>query len=274
VSLSSPWVLRALRSRTVVLGAALAAAFAVIAATDGPAGTAREQPAGWQIVGDARAADPAPASPGAKPDADAPAGGAKVDAGITIDERGVRIGKLGRDAPQVTVGEHEYDSFEAFVEQAPWIAGLVFMTTAFVFLVPLLVIILVIWYKMRRTRMMNETMLKLAERGVVPPGEAMQAIAEGRAGPAIESGPATRPLHDQARTLRKRAAWSDLRKGVIMGAIGLGLSVRSLFDGESPHGLGLVLLFVGLGFVVLWYFEERRAAGRDGAPPREPAEGS
>jgi 4-amino-4-deoxy-L-arabinose transferase-like glycosyltransferase len=281
MSLSFPWALRALRSRPVVLGAALAAALAVLAATDGAGRPARQHPMASYVVPEARAADPAPAMAApaapaapstpnaesrAKVEADIPAGGARVDAEITIDERGMRITKPGRGAPHVTVGGHEYDSFEAFVEKAPWIAGLVFMTTALVFLVPLLVIILVIWYKMRRTRMMNETMLKLAERGVVPPGEAMQAIANGRPEPALQSGPATAPLYEQAKTLRRRAAWSDLRKGVILGAIGFGLTAYSMLEDGSANGLGLVLLFVGIGFVVLWYLEDRQAEERQGTP--------
>jgi len=280
MSLPSSWVLRALRSRPVVLGAAFTAALVVLAAageSDRPR-SARHAP--LQVVAEARAADPAPAAP---PAADAPAaakpapgtrieagvtaGDARVDAEITIDERGARVTKPGRDRARVHVGDQEYDSFEAFVEQAPWIAGLVFMTTALVFLVPLVVIVLVIWYKVRRTRMMNETMLKLAERGVVPPGEAMQAIADGRQATALESGPSTAPLYQQATALRKRAAWSDLRKGVITGAIGLGMTAYSMLDDHSPNGLGLILLFVGIGFVVLWYFEERQAGDRRGPPP-------
>jgi hypothetical protein len=281
MSLSFPWVLRALRSRPVVLGAALVAALAVLAATDGAGRPAREHPIASYVVPAARAADPAPATAAppapaasstpkaesrAKLDADIPGGDARVDAEITINERGMRITKPGRGAPHVTVGGHEYDSFEAFVEQAPWIAGLVFMTTALVFLVPLVVIILVIWYKMRRARMMNETMLKLAERGVVPPGEAMQAIANGRPEPALQSGPATASLYEQARSLRKRAAWSDLRKGVIIGAIGFAMTAYSMLDDGSPNGLGLVLLFVGIGFVVLWYLEDRQGEERQGTP--------
>ena len=281
MSMSFPWVLRALRSRPVVLGAALVAALAVLAATDGAGRPAREHPIASYVVPAARAADPTPAATAppapeapstpkaesrAKPDADITGGDARVDAEITINERGMRITKPGRGAPHVTVGGHEYDSFEAFVEQAPWIAGLVFMTTALVFLVPLVVIILVIWYKMRRARMMNETMLKLAERGVVAPGEAMQAIANGRPEPALQSGPATASLYEQARSLRKRAAWSDLRKGVIIGAIGFAMTAYSMLDDGSPNGLGLVLLFVGIGFVVLWYLEDRQGEEREGTP--------
>jgi hypothetical protein len=281
MSLPFPWVLRALRSRPVVLGVAFVAALAVLAATDGASRPAREHPIAWHVVPEARAADPAPATAAptapeapsppsaesrAKLEADISTGDARVDAEITIDERGVRITKPGRGSPHVTAGGHEYDSFEAFVEQAPWIAGLVFMTTALVFLVPLVVIILVIWYKMRRARMMNETMLKLAERGAVPAGEAMQAIANGRPVQALESSPATAPLYEQAKTLRRKAAWSDLRKGVILGAIGFGMTAYSMLDDGSPNGLGLILLFVGIGFVVLWYLEDRQAEERQGTP--------
>jgi hypothetical protein len=281
MSLPSSRVLRALRSRPVVLGAAIAAALAVLAASGESDRPQSGRHAALQVVAEARAADPAPAppapaaadapasagpAPATRSDAGAAAGGARVDAEITIDERGARVTKPGRDRARVHVGDHEFDSFESFVEQAPWIAGLVFMTTALVFLVPLVVIVLVIWYKMRRARMMNETMLKLAERGVVPPGEAMQALADGRPA-ALESGPSTAPLYQQAAALRKRAAWSDLRKGVIMGAVGLALSAWSMLDHGEPNGLGLVLLFVGIGYVVLWYFEERQAQDRRGPPP-------
>ena len=54
-----------------------------------------------------------------------------------------------------------------------------------------------------------------------------------------------------------------------MGAIGLGLVFYSMLDDGSPNGLGLVLLFVGLGYIVLWYFQERQA-DRTGLPPSPP----
>jgi hypothetical protein len=287
MSLASPRVSRALRSRPVVLGAAFCVALAAIAITGNRSHPPGPRHGSLQVVAEARAADPAPpAAPTPPPAPESPkgdgktkieagivAGEAKVDAEITIDERGVRVGKPGSGGPRVHVGDREYDSFETFVEQAPWIAGLVFMTTALVFLVPLVVIIVVIWYKMRRNRMMNETMLKLAERGIVPPGEAMQAIADGRPAAAIQAGPSTGPLYEQAKALRKRAAWSDLRKGVIMAAIGLGLAIWGALEDGTPNGLGLILLFVGLGFVLLWYFEDRQAQERREGP-RPPVGGA
>jgi hypothetical protein len=107
-------------------------------------------------------------------------------------------------------------------------------------------------------------MLKLAERGVVAPGVAMEAV--GTPGVSLQSLPATAPLYEQAKQVRKRAAWSDLRKGVILGGLGLGLTFWSMLDDGTANGFGLVLLFVGIGYVILWYFEERQLGTRPGAP--------
>ena len=94
-------------------------------------------------------------------------------------------------------GDREFDSFNELVETEPWLAGLIFMSVTFVFLVPLLIIVLVIWYKMRKTRMLNETMVRLAEKGMVPAGEAMQAIAGNRQADYIAD-----------RRGRRRRCWS------------------------------------------------------------------
>lgn len=214
-----------------------------------PAGaTPAPAPSDAEAGADEEAAEPAAPS---KPPRRKP--GASV--GVTIDE----------DTGSVTIaganGAREYESFESFVQQAPWLAAMVFGVTAIVFLTPILIIALVIWYKMRKTRMLNETMIKLAEKGVVPPGEALEAVAGGRAA-ALRNGPSTAPLYEQARAVRRGIAWSDLRKGIIAGAVGLGFVFYSMLDDGTPNFLGLVLLFVGLGYIVLWYFEDRR-----GAPP-------
>jgi hypothetical protein len=195
------------------------------------------------------------------------------DTDITISPRGIKVDKGKKHVHVGAFGaDREYDSFQDFVQDAPWLAALVFFTVLLVFLVPLLIIVLLIWYKVRKTRMMNETMIKLAEKGVVPTAEAMQALDNNQVGSAVTSGPATAPLYEQARLVRRRAAWSDLRKGVIMVALGFGLSAYSMFDDATPNGLGLVLLFVGIGYCVLWFFEEREPAPRAATSP--PASGA
>ena len=182
--------------------------------------------------------------------------------------RGASVGITMGDDDRINVHgfgrAREYDSFEDFVDKAPWIAGLFFLGTLLVFLVPLLVIILVLWYKMRKTRMLNETMLKLAEKGVVPPAEAMDAIGATRPQAAMEAGSTTGALYARARSIRARNVWSDLRRGIILVAVGLAVQTCSMFENGEASGIGLVLLFLGIGYVVLWYFEDRR----DPVPPR------
>ena len=217
-----------------------------------------------------KAAD-APGAPAAAAPSDEPAppvapkagrkkSGASV--GVTVDEETGRVRVTGAN------GSREYDSFEAFVDQAPWIAGVVFFVTFLVFLTPILIIALVIWYKMRKTRMLNETMIRLAEKGVVPPAEAFGAVAGGSAG--MQASPATAPLYQQAKEMRRKAVWSDLRKGIILGAVGLGFTFYSMLDDGSPNFVGLVLLFVGLAYVVLWYFEDRQGPAASVPPPPPP----
>jgi hypothetical protein len=273
--------------RRAILGLALAAGLAAVLAGDGPEGS--EGPAG--LVGVAAAApvllaQSAPekaaekaiekaterAAEAAEKAADRAAQkAAEIDAEISIGEKGVVIRK--RDGERgVVVRDRRFDEFESFdefVETAPWLAGLVFMVTALVFVVPLLIIVLLVWYKMRRTRMLNETMLKLAERGVVPPGEALATLA-GERGQSVPPGvaPAAAPLYEQAKSIRRKTVRSDLRNGVIMTGVGLGLTLWSMIDDASANPIGLILLFVGIGYVVLWYLEDRRVA----EAPRNPIE--
>ena len=180
--------------------------------------------------------------------------GGRHHKGITIDVGGM---------------DREYDSFDQFLDRDPALASLVLGIVFIVFLTPILIIALIIWYKMRKTRMQNETMLKLAEKGIVAPGEALQAIGTGQTASALGVAAASAPLIEQARALRKQAAWSDLRKGVLMGTVGLALTFYSLFEDRSPNWVGLVLLFVGVGYCVLWYFEDQQvtAARASGSRP-------
>ena len=263
-----------------------AAPVLVVAQAPAPASTDRA-PAG-EAKADAGKADAARSAP-AKADAKAAApkpdaqGDASTDAAdkdtepsaaerdrptseVTIDHRGITVHKGGRRVNVQAFGtDREYDSFEDFVNDAPWLAGLVFLVVLMVFLTPLLIVVLLIWYKVRKTRMQNETMLRLAEKGVAP-ADAIATMTGGTV-PANVLPPGSTPLYEQARALRKHAAWSDLRKGVILLAVGLGLCFFSIFDDGTPNSVGLVLLFLGIGYCILWYFEDRRT-------PAEPQRGT
>lgn len=270
---------RMLRSRRFVLGIALAAGLACgIAASGhraGPSPIAAAMASEPIVLAAESTTTPPTAPEKAEPPekADPPAKARGMDAEISIGEGGVTIRNRGGDERRVEIGDAEFDSFEEFVEKAPWLAALVFLIVGLVFLTPILILALIIWYKMRSNRMRNETMLKLAERGVVPPADAIAAMSP-TAPASLEKLPATAPLYDQVRQVRKRAAWSDLRKGIVMLGFGLGLSFWSMLDDGEPNGFGLVLLFVGIGFIVLWYFEERQLAGRGDVPGAGPGGGA
>ncbi len=167
-------------------------------------------------------------------------------------------------------GTHgEFDSFDQFVDKAPTVAAGVVLIILICFLTPAIIIFMVIWYKLRKNRMVNDTLLQLAEKGVMPTPEMMQAMGSARPGPALRAMSAGTPLVEQARGLRKLAAWSDLRRGVILGACGFALTMYSLVNNASANWFGLVLLFVGIGYTVLWYFEDQQIAalGASDSPP-------
>jgi hypothetical protein len=223
---------------------------------------------------DARAAQPSATPQASGPDkadaADAPDADDANDAADDADKgspKGSGTGNHGiftqKGAGRIRIeglgGDREYDSFEQFVQQQPWIAGMFFVFVMILFLVPLLIIVLLIWYKLRKNRLANETMLKLAERGIVPPAAAMDAVASGTTASVAAAAvpPPGNPAYEQARYLHRRTVWSDLRKGVILSAAGLALSFWSMLDDGTANSVGLVLLFVGLGYCLLWFFEDR-----------------
>jgi len=145
----------------------------------------------------------------------------------------------------------------------PWVIGLVFLVVGSIFLTPVVLLVGIIWYKLRKTRLQNEAMLALAEKGVVPPAQAADALATGASAASVAP-----QVYQQAVALRKRIVWSDLRKGVILSMIGLGLSFYAVTGSGEPSWIGLILLFVGVGYVALWWLEgrhlEQAAATRPG----------
>ena len=207
---------------------------------------------------------------------------------VTIDRHGIRIddgGSSGKKRKRVTIGlggtDKEYDSFDQFVHEDRGLAAMVVGIVFIVFLTPVLIIGLLIWYKLRKNRMLNETMVQLAEKGVAPSAEMLQALQSGRTNAAVAAVSARATVAEQVKTLRSQAAWSDLRKGVILAAVGLALTAWSMLDDGTPNSVGLVLLFLGIGYAILWYFEDRQLAAPASAmppaavpPPPPPAGGA
>src|SRR5260370_36404746 len=69
------------------------------------------------------------------------------------------------------------DEFDRFVQKMPWVIGLIFLVVGSIFLTPIILLVGIISYKLRKTRLQNEAMLALAEKGVVSPAQAADALA-------------------------------------------------------------------------------------------------
>jgi hypothetical protein len=184
--------------------------------------------------------------------------------------------------------DKDFESFKEAMETAPWIVGLIFLVVGSIFLTPVILLIGIVWYKLRKTRLQNEALLKLAERGVMPSAQAVDAVTSGvmptthaldNPAPAAAQAPAAGTAeiaagamaYQQAVATRRRAVWSDLRKGVLLCAVGLSFVMYSLIASSSPNWIGFALLFVGIAYVILWRLEDRHISQRapDKAPDRQ-----
>lgn len=161
-------------------------------------------------------------------------------------------GKRGEHIRVDTNDDFDFDAFNSQLQKMPWVIGLVFLVVGSIFLTPVVLLVGIIWYKLRKTRLQNEAMLALAEKGMVSPAQAADALATGATATSVAP-----QVYQQAVAMRKRVIWSDLRKGVILSAIGLGLSFYAVTGSGEPSWIGLILLFVGVGYVALWWLEGR-----------------
>ena len=172
--------------------------------------------------------------------------------------------KSQRRRAHIKIGDDDFDSFNEALRTAPWVVGLAFLVAGSILLTPVFLLVGIIWYKLRKTRLQNEAVLKLAERGAMAPAQAADAVMSGvtpegavasTAAPLAASSAA--PVYQQAVIARRRAVWSDLRKGVIMMAIGLAFVFYHMVENGSASWVGLVLMFLGIGYILLWWFEDR-----------------
>lgn len=96
---------------------------------------------------------------------------------------------------------------------------------------PTILLALVLWYKSRKTRLIHETAIRLAEKGQPVP-------------PALFLGGAEPP--------------SDLRRGVVLVGLGIGLALF-LYQLDLPWSLGLIPLFMGAGYLLVWHLEKNKS---------------
>jgi hypothetical protein len=99
--------------------------------------------------------------------------------------------------------------------------------------VPVIIVGIVYWYKSRQSRLLHETAIRLAEKGQAVPPE----LFLGRVEPD-----------------------RDLRQGVILIALGLGLCI-ALGQLGVTWTFGLIPLLMGVGYVLVWKLSANTASG-------------
>jgi hypothetical protein len=193
----------------------------------------------------------------------------KADAS-TVDDEDADSGSKHRKRHRAVIrldSDPDIESFKEAMHSAPWIVGLVFLVVGSIFLTPVILLIGIVWYKLRKTRMQNEALLRLAEKGVIPSAQAADAVTSGvmpaSAANSSASNASAGTVYQAAVATRRQVIWSDLRKGIILSAFGLSVTMYSMIESSSANWLGLMLLFVGIGYIVLWWFEDRHIAQRD-----------
>jgi len=238
---------RALLVAAVLLGCGLTAS--AVAAADDKAKA---------VVGTPSKADAGQAATDTPPTSEAATGASEEKTDSSTSK------KSQRRRERIKMGDDDFDSFNEALHTAPWVVGLAFLVAGSILLTPVFLLVGIIWYKLRKTRLQNEAVLQLAERGAMAPAQAVDAVMSGvtpegavastAASLAVSSAA---PVYQQAVIARRRAVWSDLRKGVILMAIGLAFVFYQMVENGSASWVGLVLMFLGIGFILLWWFEDR-----------------
>jgi hypothetical protein len=114
------------------------------------------------------------------------------------------------------------------------IVGIVFLT---LFGAPVLIVAVIMYFGFSKNRMMHRTIRLMVEKGQAVP-------------PALLAPPST--------AVRQR---SDMRRGVVLVMIGLGLMLFLGAVNEWEGGawaIGIIPLFVGIGYLLVWRLEGKR----------------
>jgi hypothetical protein len=111
--------------------------------------------------------------------------------------------------------------------------GLVAVTL--IFSTPIIIILAVLRHRARRQQAMNEMILKLAEKG--------------------------QPIPPQVFDLPSAGPRSDLRRGIKLIAVGLGIMGFFYFqDVREAIGIGFIPLAIGVGYLLSSHFDKEKPA--------------
>jgi hypothetical protein len=123
------------------------------------------------------------------------------------------------------------------------LVAIVFMT---VFGAPVLIVAVIMYFGFSRNRMMHKTIRMMVEKGQPVPA-------------ALLAPP---PPAQRQR--------SDLRRGIVLGMVGIGLILffGAVNDWENgAWAIGVIPALIGAGYLLVWKLEGARKPGPDNPPP-------
>ena len=105
-----------------------------------------------------------------------------------------------------------------------------------IFGTPIIIVVAILMHRSQRTRRIHQTVVALAEKGLPIPPELF-----------VDKPPADNG--------------SPLNKGVILIAVGLGLTIffLSVPGRHAPWGVGMIPLLIGVGYLIVWKLEGRKS---------------
>lgn len=101
-------------------------------------------------------------------------------------------------------------------------------------IMPVTLVGIILWYRARRNELLHETALKLAEKGQPIP----------------------------ARLFEGSEPYSNLRRGVVLVMLGLGICLALYLYGMRFWAFGIIPLFTGAGYLIVWKIESRSLSSR------------
>jgi hypothetical protein len=111
-------------------------------------------------------------------------------------------------------------------------------------LIPIVAIIMAGVVRIKRNRMLHDTVRLMTEKGAAIPPELIDAVA-----------------NDSKQQAKTWSPTSQLRSGVINIAIGLGFMflLREIDGGPTwMWAAGMIPFMIGVGFLLIWWIESRK----------------